>query len=200
MMDPFEVLGIAPQFDVDLRTVEERYRELSRVLHPDRHVGKPAAERRLALGKAVEVGQAVRMLRDPVSRASALLRRVGVRVDEGNEPKPAPEFLMELLELRESLAEARAKRDGEAVERLAQSIRQREQVVMNSLTKRFGPLTAVRSPGGSQHEPASELAAARELLPLLGELRYYRRFLEEVSSIQDDLLADAASSQASSGA
>jgi len=49
MMDPFETLGLAPKFDVDLKAAESRHRELSRALHPDRYVKAPAAERRMAL-------------------------------------------------------------------------------------------------------------------------------------------------------
>ncbi len=190
-MDPFEVLGLVPRFDVDLGKVEERYRDLSRVLHPDRYVGKPAAERRLALGKAVEVGQAVRMLRDPVTRAASLLRRIGLRVDEGNQPKPAPDFLLGLLELREELAEARAKRDGAAVESLARHIQGREQAVTDKLIQGFAALAASAQVAADAPAVDARLAAAQALLPLVGELRYYRRFLEEVSAIQDDLLAQA---------
>ncbi len=42
-MDPFATLGIEPRFDLDVRAVEARHRELSRTLHPDRYSGAPAA-------------------------------------------------------------------------------------------------------------------------------------------------------------
>jgi len=168
MVDPFEILGIAPTFEVDLAAVEKRYRDLSRVLHPDKFVGAPPAERRSALGKAVEVNEAWRLLRDPIKRAEALFRRSGVEVREGAEPKAAPEFLMEMMEQREALSEARAKGDKNAAARLGDAIREREQGVMRRLARGFD-------------SPAS----AEALLPLLGELRYYRRFLDEVSAIED---------------
>jgi molecular chaperone HscB len=172
MVDPFETLGIAPSFEIDLQKVEQRYRELSRVLHPDRHVGKPALERRLSLGKAVEVNEAWRIVRDPIRRAEALLRRAGVAgVDERAAERAEPEFLMEMMEQREALASAKDKRDHAGVERLAAKIRDSERNALARLADGFAQVDA----------------DTRRLLPLLGELRYYRRFLEEVSAIEDEL-------------
>ena len=168
MVDPFETLGIAPSFDVDLPSVEKRYRELARVLHPDRHVAGAPGERRIALGRAADVNEAWRLVRDPIRRAEALLRRSGVKVEEGKEPKADPEFLMEMMEQREALSEARASGEPAKVEVLAGDIREREKDVLVRIATAFassGPLDNV--------------------LPLLGELRYYRRFLDEVSAIED---------------
>ena len=122
MADPFDTLGVLPEFDVDLGALEKRYRDLSRVLHPDRHVAGLAGERRIALGKAVEVNEAWRILRDPLRRAEALLRRRGSEVGEGAQGEVDPSFLMDMLEQREELSEARRKGDAAAVARLAADI------------------------------------------------------------------------------
>ena len=178
MVDPFDTLGIAPTFDLDLAALEKRYRELARVLHPDRYVGASAAERRMALGKAVEVSDAWRLLRDPIRRAEALLRRHGVRIEEGQEPKASSEFLMEMLEQRESLAAAKASGDAAGVERLAEAIYNRQKDV----TAR---IAAALAPPGSATPGGSNVPSLDKVVSLLGELRYYRRFLDEVSAIQD---------------
>jgi molecular chaperone HscB len=169
MVDPFDTLGIPPSFDVDLTAVERRYRDLQRVLHPDKHAASSPAERRMALGKAVEVNEAWRLVRDPIRRAGALLRRHGVTVEEGKEPKADPEFLMEMMEQREALSEARASGDPAAVERLASAIRKREKDVVARISTVFAEAN-----GGLD-----------KVVTLLGELRYYRRFLDEVSAIED---------------
>lgn len=173
MSDPFDTLGIAPAFDLDLKQVERQVRELSRVLHPDRHVASTAKERRMALGKAIEVNEAWRILRDPVRRAEALLRRAGVVIAEGAEPKSSPAFLMDVMERREALADARRERDEAALNRLVDEVRALEKATTSKLSEGLGSLE-----GGAQK--------AEELVPLLGELRYYRRFFEEVSAIEDD--------------
>ncbi len=110
-MDPFATLGVEPRFDLDLAAVEKTHRELSRALHPDRYVSAGASERREALGKAVEVNEAWRILRDPIRRAEALLVARGVTIAEGSEPQADPEFLMEMLEQREALDEAKQAKD-----------------------------------------------------------------------------------------
>ena len=103
MSDPFATFGLTPAFELDLNELEQRHRELSRALHPDRYAGRGASERRQALGKAIEVNEAWRRLKNPVKRAEALLERLGLAVSEEQEPKPAPEFLMDVMERREEL-------------------------------------------------------------------------------------------------
>lgn len=170
-MDPFATLGIARRFDVDLAEAERKHRELSRALHPDRFVGASPSERREALTRAVEVNEAWRIVRDPIRRAEALLQLEGVAVAEDKQPQADPAFLMEMLERREALAEARQARDLEAVRRMAEAIEAKSQAV-----------ETVLSDGFSRGDAAS-------LVGKLGELRYYRRFLDEVSAIEDELAA-----------
>jgi molecular chaperone HscB len=177
--DPFSILGVEPRFDVVLPELESRHRELSRALHPDRYVGRPSAERRLALSKAIEVNEALRVLRDPVRRAEALLARRGVLLAEGEEAKPSEDFLMDVLELREELASARASRDFGKVEELAGLVEGRESRVLSALSKAFAALEA-----DPITTPPDAVSAIDERL---GELRYYRRFLEEVRAIEDEL-------------
>jgi molecular chaperone HscB len=172
MKDPFDTLGLAPRFGLDLAALELRHRELSRALHPDRFVGATAAERRISLGRAIDVNESFRALKDPVRRAEALLRRAGAAVGETSEPKPPPALLMEMMEVREELADARRARDLDAVLRLATSMRAREEGTLARLARAF------------DGDPP---ARPDEILPLLGELRYIRRFLEEVSAIEEEL-------------
>jgi molecular chaperone HscB len=169
--DPFELLEVEARFDLDLAFLERRHRDLSRVLHPDRYAGRPAGERQQALGRAIEVNEAFRTLRDPVRRAQALLARHGRHADEADQPRADPALLMEVMERREALAEARRSGQREAVMRLAQTVKEREHAVETDITSSFG------------REPP-DLARVETLV---GELRYHRRFLEEAGGILDDL-------------
>ena len=78
MSNPFETLGLAPTFTLDAAELEQRQRELNRALHPDRHASKGSGERRQALGRAMDVNQAYRTLRDAASRAEALFELLGI--------------------------------------------------------------------------------------------------------------------------
>ncbi len=177
MPDAFDILGVAPTFDLDLRAVERVHRDLSRALHPDRHVGKAAGERRLVLNKAIEVNEAWRTLRDPIQRAEALFLRHQVPVGETHEPTADPALLMEMMEQREALADARRARDVARLTELAEAMRKRDRAVATELARALGQLA-------EQNQPEIREAALRKL----GELRYVARFLEEVREIEDELL------------
>jgi molecular chaperone HscB len=173
-MDPFATLGIARAFDVDLAAVEKVHRELSRALHPDRYVGASKSERATSLAKAVEVNEAWRVVRDPIRRAEALLALHGVAVSDGDGravAKADPGFLMDMLEQREALSEAKASKDIEAVRRMAAEIEERVRGVERALSEGFA------------RGEASALAGK------VSELKFYRRFLDEVSAIEDEWAA-----------
>jgi molecular chaperone HscB len=170
-MNPFAILGIPLSFEVDLPTLERSYRNLSRAVHPDRHVDAGASAKREALARAMAVNEAWRIVRDPIRRAEALLALDGVDVSEGRDQQVDPEFLLDFLEIREALAEARRARDPGAVETLAAGIRARAE--------------------RAEHELGSQLSAgaSRGAVGKLGELRFYRRFLDEVSATEDEIAA-----------
>lgn len=169
-MNPFATLGVPERYDLDLAALEKTHRELSRALHPDKYAGAGASERREALTKAVAVNEAFRVLRDPVTRAEALFRLRGVPVGETVEPKPDPSFLMEMLEQREALAEARAEGDRAKLRSLVEAIAANETAAQRALGEGFAA------------------GDAKELVGKLGELRFFRRFLEEASAIEEALL------------
>ena len=175
-MDPFATLGLERKYRQDLRAAEKTHRELSRALHPDRYVGHGASERRDALSRAVLVNEAWRVVRDPIRRAEALFTLAGIPVGDTNEPKPDTALLMDMMEQREALGEARAKRDGPAVKALAEGAKARAEATERVLEAAFDARDADRE-------------TLTRLVRKLGELRYCRRLLEEISSVMDDLEA-----------
>jgi molecular chaperone HscB len=176
LSNAFAVLGLEPRFDLDPSTLDARHRALSATLHPDRFAGAAASERRLALGKAIEVNEAHRALRDPVQRAECLLGARGVPVGDGVEPRPPAALLMEIMDVREELSAARRGKDLPALERLERAMRTKERATLSALTEGFA----------AAGEDVEKLAA---LLPELSKLRYYRRFFEELEATLDELSA-----------
>jgi molecular chaperone HscB len=172
--DPFEILGVEPRFELDLANVETRHRELSRVLHPDRHVGAPPNERRVALSRAIEVNQAFQVLRDPVRRAEALLKQRGLTTEEGREAPPDPLLLMELLELGETIGSARRARDLTQVERIREALSAREQTALEGLGVAF-------------RELESDAARSEQVQKLIGILRFTRRLKSEAENALEEL-------------
>ncbi len=176
-MDPFDTLGLPPRLDLDPKELEARYRDLQRTLHPDKYVHAQASERRASLSRAVSVNEAYRTLKDELRRAEALFVRLGGVLEEHGGGQD-PELLMEVMELREKLAEAKGERDLDAIASLARDVSAAEGVVRSALAQSFEELATTPS-------DASQL---RKASASLSRLRYYRRFQEEVAQLEEDLL------------
>lgn len=184
MANPYELLGIRPAFALDPALLEQRQRELNRVLHPDRHAFRTPAERREALGRAMDVNQAFRRLRDPASRAEALFELLGAEsLDERSISDPL--LLSEMLDQREQLDEIRRSKDAARLAELKRGMQEREQRVVARLGEAFDPLTAALTEGRAATMPHETLLPA--VRQLLAELRYVRRFAEEVAAIEDEI-------------
>lgn len=175
--DPFAVLGVPAQFDLDLNALAERHRELSRALHPDRHANAAPSERREALNRAIGVNEAWRALKDPISRAQALLQHLGLPTAEGNEPKASEALLFEILEAREELGELREQFDEQRAGKLSQRFDSRRQALLSQLTSQFENL--------QQASLSEQPALASAVRRTLGELRFVVRLLNELAEIDD---------------
>ena len=114
----FELLGLTPAYGVDPARLEERYRELQSRVHPDRFAASPEAERRVAMQWATRANEAYRTLRDPVDRARYLLGLKGFDTGEESNTAMPPDFLMQQMEWREAVAEARQAKDAEGLHKL----------------------------------------------------------------------------------
>ena len=106
MQSYFQLLELPATFTIDLKQLDRAYFQAQRVTHPDRLVGKPEAERVQAIVQSQLVNEAYEALKNPLHRAEHLLelQNIFVNVDEGEGASPA--LLMEMMELRERLAES----------------------------------------------------------------------------------------------
>jgi molecular chaperone HscB len=103
----FELFGLEPAFGLDTAALERAYREIQSQVHPDRFAHAGDAERRASLQWTTRVNEAYRSLKSPVRRASHILALHGVDVAfETNTAMPR-DFLMQQMELREALEEAK---------------------------------------------------------------------------------------------
>jgi molecular chaperone HscB len=154
--DRFAALGFQPSFD-EPEGLDERFRALSRKLHPDRFARASPQERRYSLEQTTRLNEAYKTMKDPVRRAEHLLQLRGIK----GEPKMSPEFLEQTLEDRERLEEA--KMSGEPLDALAAGVREKRDQTLRDVRR-------VVEAGG-------DLSRAAELL---ARMRYYARYLDEV--------------------
>lgn len=107
MQNHFELFGLSPAFALEGEALERSYREIQSKVHPDRFAHAGDAERRASLQWTTRVNEAYRTLKDPVQRARHILELHGVDVAFETNTAMPPEFLMQQMELRESLEEAK---------------------------------------------------------------------------------------------
>ena len=170
--DAFGLLGLEARYDIDGSTLERAYFERSKELHPDKFATAPAAERVVALSKARALNDAYQLLKRPASRAEYLLARDGIMIGDNERIDPA--LVMELLEEREVLAEARVAGKLDEVARLQGVMKARR-------TAALGRVKSLFATGGG--DTAATLAAIKQQLILL---RYVERYLEECDSALDE--------------
>jgi len=107
MQSHFELFGLPPAFAVETDALERSYREIQSKVHPDRFAHAGDAERRASLQWTTRVNEAFQILKNPVKRAKHLLELHGVDVAFETNTAMPPEFLMQQMELREKLEEAK---------------------------------------------------------------------------------------------
>ena len=112
----FEIFDVPVSFDCDINTIQQRYRELQKAVHPDKFVNASDQEKRISMQHTSHINEAFNTLKNPVERALYLLKLKGLDINFENETTMDAEFLMEQLELRESLASIGS--DAESLDRL----------------------------------------------------------------------------------
>lgn len=170
--DYFALFGLPVAFDVDEGALGERFRELHRVVHPDRYASAGEQERRLSMQGAVLLNEAFQTLKDPLRRAQYLLRLRGVP-DAPAGGQMDPEFLMQQMELREELAEIRREAEPLAAARaFLGRVRGLVAAEVGLLGRQFAA------------QGREALAQAREAA---ARLQFLRRLQEEAETVEAEL-------------
>ena len=128
----FELFGLPPAFSIDELMLEKAYRDIQSQVHPDRFAHAGDAERRASLQWTTRVNEAFRVLKNPVSRARHLLELHGIDVAFETNTAMPPEFLMQQMELRETLEEAK---DASALDSLRAKLRKEKRQLEGSIAE-----------------------------------------------------------------
>jgi len=118
--DYFSFLGLPRVLTIDATDLERRFRELSRKFHPDFYYNATPAERLASLERSSYLNDAVRALRNPVTRIEHLLAIEGLPSAKSEDPSAGagqvastvpPSLLEEVFALNEELDEIRELRE-----------------------------------------------------------------------------------------
>ena len=123
--DYFSLFQLPRTFRQDTSALDNRFREVQAQVHPDKFVQAGDAERRLSLQWATRANEAYQTLKKPLARAQYLLSLGGHDVEGENNNAMPPEFLMEQMEWREAVAEARIARELGELEQLHHRVKER---------------------------------------------------------------------------
>jgi molecular chaperone HscB len=123
MQNHFELFQLPQRFAVDAAALDAAYREVQGRVHPDKFVNATDAEKRVAMQWATRANEAYQTLKNPQKRAQYLCELNGVDLQtESNTAMPMA-FLMQQMEWREELGEARAGNDAAALEALERQLK-----------------------------------------------------------------------------
>ncbi|MFI4853843.1 MAG: iron-sulfur cluster co-chaperone HscB C-terminal domain-containing protein [Phycisphaerales bacterium JB065] len=159
--DPFDLLGIEPDFPVDEARLHQAWLKATAANHPDRADDPEAAH--LALSA---VNQAYRTLSDPEKAANALLTRLGGPSPDQAKALPAG-FLMEMREIRDELEEAKASKDPGKIAKLEDWADEQRGMWIQRVTEQFA----------AHSEADDRRDAIRESL---NAWRYIERLIEQL--------------------
>jgi len=108
----FELLGVPQSFTTDRSLLRKNYMEQSRRYHPDYFVNSESTLQENALQISALLNRAYKTLNNREATIAYLLQLKGL-LTEGEKYVLPPEFLMEMMELNEELAEAALEGAGE---------------------------------------------------------------------------------------
>uniref|UniRef100_A0A8D0KRD6 HscB mitochondrial iron-sulfur cluster cochaperone n=1 Tax=Strix occidentalis caurina TaxID=311401 RepID=A0A8D0KRD6_STROC len=120
--DLFRLMGCDRSFRVDAQQLRRRFRSLQRAVHPDRFGQRPpvSATRYYSEQHSSLINKAYQTLLNPLSRGLYLLELNGVEPAQETDCDADSEFLMEIMEINEKLAEPKNEGTLEEIETLIQ--------------------------------------------------------------------------------
>lgn len=123
MQNHFDLFQLPQQFTLDANALDAAYHEVQNRVHPDKFVSASDAEKRVAMQWATRANEAYQTLKNPLRRAAYLCELNGIDLQtESNTSMPAA-FLMQQMEWREALDDAKAAKDVAALDLIDAELR-----------------------------------------------------------------------------
>lgn len=171
MNNPFALFDLPVAFQVNSALLNERYLALQKSLHPDNFSAASAQEQRLAMQKSAEINDALRILKDPITRADSI---IAINTGETENPEEKSnndiDFLMQQMEWRETLENIENRQDTDELTAFAKEINQTRHAILSELS------TAL---------DAQQWDIARAITD---KLRFIKKLQAEIERVEETLL------------
>lgn len=156
-VDYFRIFGLDRGYNIKDNSLEGKYKDWQKKLHPDLVHTKSEKERAFAAEQSALVIDAYRTLSKPLPRALYLLQLEDILVDEEKTIND-PELLMEMMEIREAVSEAS---DSQTLEKIQSQMKMKLETWSKSFQEAFDKRDFDRAVEATQR------------------MRYYERAMEE---------------------
>ena len=171
MNNPFALFDLPVVFQVDSALLNERYLALQKSLHPDNFSAASAQEQRLAIQKSAEINDALRILKDPITRADSIIAlNTGKTENPEEKSNNDIDFLMQQMEWRETLENIENRKDTDELTAFTQEIHQIRHAILSELS------TAL---------DAQQWDIARAITD---KLRFIKKLQAEIERVEETLL------------
>ena len=171
MNNPFALFDLPVAFQVDSALLNERYLALQKSLHPDNFSAASAQEQRLAIQKSAEINDALRILKDPITRADSIIAlNTGKTENPEEKSNNDIDFLMQQMEWRETLENIENRKDTDELTAFTQEINQIRHAILSELS------TALT-------EQQWDIARA-----ITDKLRFIKKLQAEIERVEETLL------------
>ena len=107
----FVLFGLPERYALDRAQLDAQWKALQRHAHPDQHAAEGAAAQRIAMQWSVRINEAYSRLKDALKRAAYLCELRGAPIAAHTNTAMPASFLMQQMEWREALEEAKAESD-----------------------------------------------------------------------------------------
>jgi molecular chaperone HscB len=157
-MNYFEFYGIEESFNVDAAIIKQKFYELSKKYHPDFYANEGDEKQQEILDLSTQNNKAYQVLSNPAKRLEYILQLHGLLV-EGGKYQLDPEFLMEMMEINESLMEVENNSQLNEIKTKMETFEAHLQAQLNTLISQYD--------AAAQHQAESILNEIKDI--------YYRQ-------------------------
>ena len=178
MQNHFILFGLDPCFDIDLKALNARYRELAQASHPDRFINDSSEKQREAVQRSALLNEAYKTLKNPVTRAEYLLSKIhlepkGESFEMVHYHVTDAELLMQQIEYREQLAELHGTEEIEALNRFQKETKSLIKTTTDQITEDFQSLNE---------------NSITDLKNQICELRFLEKLMQDADELEEQML------------
>jgi molecular chaperone HscB len=123
MKNHFDLFHLPQRFAIDTPALDAAYHEVQNQVHPDKFTTATDSEKRVAMQWATRANEAYQTLKNPFKRAAYLCELNGVDLQTESNTAMPREFLMQQMEWREALEDAKTEKDIGVLEKLDDALR-----------------------------------------------------------------------------